>query len=90
MKQFCRWMQKIFCNLYFALSWSIKVSIAAQKFAITDCKGSDTTWELRVTLHTLIRTFWAFFRVCDSSDPQELVPWCHKAYKIMFFYFPMF
>ena len=31
-------------------SWSIKVSIAAQKFAhcITDCKGSDTTWELRM------------------------------------------
>ena len=29
-----------------ATSWSIKVSIAAQK--ITDCKGSDTTWELRM------------------------------------------
>ena len=32
-------------------SWSIKVSIAAQKFAtssITDWKGSDTTWELRM------------------------------------------
>ena len=31
-------------------SWSIKVSIAAQKFAasITDFQGSDTTWELRV------------------------------------------
>ena len=34
-------------------SWSIKVSIAAQKFAtscITDCKGSDTTWELRMSI----------------------------------------
>ena len=31
-------------------SWSIRVSIAAQKFAtcITDWKGSDTTWELRM------------------------------------------
>ena len=30
-------------------SWSIKVSIAAQKFATsTDWKGSDTTWELRM------------------------------------------
>ena len=32
-------------------SWSIKVSIAAQKFAtscITDLQGSDTTWELRM------------------------------------------
>ena len=27
-------------------SWSIKLSIAAQK--ITDCKGSDTAWELRM------------------------------------------
>ena len=34
-------------------SWSIKVSIAAQKFAtssIMDCKGSETTWELRMGL----------------------------------------
>ena len=29
-------------------SCPIKVSIAAQKFATTDCKGSDTTWELRM------------------------------------------
>ena len=30
-------------------SWSIKVSIAAQNFApYTDCKGTDTTWELRM------------------------------------------
>ena len=33
--------------------WCIKVSIAAQKFAtscITDCKGSDTTRELRMDI----------------------------------------
>ena len=37
-------------------SWSIKVSIAAQKFAtscITDCKGSDITWELRMYIKVL-------------------------------------
>ena len=38
------------CDTAITPSWSIKVTIVAQKFAtsITDCKGSDATWELRM------------------------------------------
>ena len=44
--------------------WSIKVFIVAQTFAtstcITDCKGSNTTWELRMCALQPARTTWTF------------------------------
>ena len=52
-------------------SWSIKVSVAAQKFAtscITDCKGSDTTWELRMRKKPTHPKFnrWSLPMTCSS------------------------
>ena len=51
-------------------SWSIKVSTAAQKFttSITDCKGSDTTWELRMHLIMLYAVIVSTF--CSTAPLQ--------------------
>ena len=51
--------------------WSIKVSIAAQKFAyITDWKGSDTTWELRMVVYVCMYglTYHHFTSLNGSKD----------------------
>ena len=59
----------IFISSHYTPSWSIKVSIAAQKFApscITDWKGSDTTWELRMItlMYIFISSHYTHVCIC--------------------------
>ena len=62
----------------FTSSWSIKVSIATQRFATsstTDCKGSDTTWELRMHLHMLSMHLTM---QCNSDLVNQFFKWKNR------------
>ena len=78
------YIKKLFSSWGCNPSWSIKVSIAAQSLqppCITDCKWSDTTWELRmgVTITTTCE-HWAqiYLGMTNSWIAAQTLAWHHN------------